>query len=139
MKRTLVITAAIAALGIAATALAAPATRTIVIRHQVRGCHTWAVNSGTWKASQSTTVARKGTITFVDNDIMPHKLIQKSGPAVRFIGSPAMSHMGASVKVFFPKAGVYHFGTKPGEDYMNMPMMKTIGEDYVLHLTVTVP
>jgi hypothetical protein len=138
MKRSLVI-AAIVVLGVVAAAAAAPKTATITIRHQVRGCHTWAVNGGTWKASLTTSVARKGTITIVDNDIMPHKLIQKSGPTARYVGNPAMNHMGASVKVVFPKSGVYRFATKAGEDYVNMPMMKTIGDDNVLRLTVTVP
>jgi hypothetical protein len=44
--------------------------------------------------------------------------------------------MGASVKVTFSKAGTYLFKTKAGEDYM--PGVKTIGEDNILRLTVTV-
>ena len=136
MKRSLVITAAIVALGGVAVGTAAATATTIVIRHQVRGCHTWSVNGGTWAASQSVRIARNGAITIVDNDVMPHKLIQKGGPAVRYVGKPAMNHMGASMKVVFPKAGVYRFTTKPGEDYM--AGMKTIGEDNVLRLTVTV-
>jgi len=136
MKRSLVITAAIVALGGVAVGTAAATATTIVIRHQVRGCHTWSVNGGTWAASQSVRITRNGAITIVDNDVMPHKLIQKGGPAVRYVGKPAMNHMGASVKVVFPKAGVYRFTTKPGEDYM--AGMKTIGEDNALRLTVTV-
>jgi hypothetical protein len=34
--------------------------------------------------------------------------------------------------------GLYRFTTKAGEDYPSMSMMKTVGEDYVLHLTVRV-
>jgi hypothetical protein len=139
MKRALVLTATAVMLGAVAVAAASAAPTTIVIRHQVRGCHTWSVNGGPWAASQSIRLVRNGVITIVDNDVMPHKLIQKSGPAVRYIGNRAMSHMGASVKVAFAKPGVYRFTTKAGEDYMNMPMMKTIGEDNVLRLTVTVP
>jgi hypothetical protein len=138
MTRTLIITATLAALLGVAVASAAPRASTITIRHQLRGCHTWSVNGSAWAASQSTTLARKGAITFVDNDIMPHKLVQTSGPTVSFVGKPAMRHMGASMKVVFPKAGVYHFTTKPGDDYMNMPMMKTVGEDNILRLTVKV-
>jgi plastocyanin len=139
MKRLHAIIAAVALVSVvAAAASAAPSSSTIVIRHQVRGCHTWSVNGGPYKAAQSTTIARNGTMTIIDNDVMPHKLIQKSGPGARFVGRPAMNHMGASVKVVFSKPGVYRFTTKPGEDYMNMPMMKTIGEDNVLRLTVTV-
>jgi hypothetical protein len=68
---------------------------------------------------------------------MPHKLVLASGPAVRYHGTPAMRHMSASVRVTFPKAGVYKFVTKAGEDYPGMAM-KTIGEDNVLRLTVRV-
>ena len=136
MKSALVITAAIAALA-TVTAASAASTATITIRHQVRGCHTWSVNGGPYAASQSLRLARNGTITIVDNDVMPHKLIQKSGPAVRLVGKPGMNHMGASVKVVFAKPGSYRFTTNPGEDYM--AGMKTIGEDNVLRLTVTVP
>ena len=46
--------------------------------------------------------------------------------------------MGASLKVTFTQPGVYHFTTKPGEDYPGMNGMKTIGEDNVLRLTVVV-
>ena len=51
-------------------------------------------------------------------------------------GPSMMAHMGATVKITFAHAGVYRFTTKAGEDYM--PGMKTIGEDNVLRLTVTV-
>jgi plastocyanin len=115
----------------------APAKSTITIRHQMKGCHAWSVNGGPYSATQRTTLARGGAITFVDNDVMPHKLVQKSGPAVRYYGSPAMRHMSATVRVTFGKAGVYKFTTKPGDDYPGMAM-KTIGEDNVLRLTVTV-
>ena len=50
--------------------------------------------------------------------------------------SGMMGRMGATVKVTFPAAGVYKLTTKAGEDYMQG--MKTIGEDNVLKLTVTV-
>jgi plastocyanin len=126
------------ALAAVASAGSAPGHSTILIRHQMRGCHTWAVNRGPFRASLSTTLARGGTITFTNNDVMPHKLVLKSGPAVRFVGKRAMSHMGASVKVVFSKAGVYRFATKAGEDYPSMEGMKTIGEDNVLRLTVKV-
>ena len=115
----------------------APAKSTITIRHQMKGCHAWSVNGSPYLATQRTTLARGGTITFVDNDVMPHKLIQTSGPAVRYHGSPAMRHMSATVRVTFGKAGVYKFTTRPGEDYPGMAM-KTIGEDNVLRLTVKV-
>ena len=141
MKRILVIfaglalVASLAAGGFAATTKA-PKSSTIMIRHQTRGCHTWSVNGGAYRATQSTSLARGGTITFMNMDVMPHKLLKTSGPAIHFAGKPNMNHMNASVKVRFTKAGVYRFTTKPGEDYMKG--MKTIGEDNVLRLTVKV-
>ena len=66
----------------------APAKATITIRHQTHGCHSWSVNSGASRASLTTTLARGGTIRFVDNDVMSHKLIKTSGPAVRYVGNP---------------------------------------------------
>jgi plastocyanin len=149
MKRLLIIlaglsvgiglTAGVAMTGTTKTqhAVKAPAASTIIIRHQMRGCHSWAVNGGPSRAAQRTTLARGGTITFVDNDVMSHKLVQTRGPAVRYHGNPAMRHMSASVQVTFAKAGVYRFTTKPGDDYPGMAM-KTIGEDNVLRLTVKV-
>jgi plastocyanin len=133
------LTAGVAMTGTATTqrAMHAPASSTITIRHQLRGCHTWAVNRGAYQSALRTTLARGGTITFVDNDVMPHKLVQTRGPRARFHGSPAMRHMSASVRVTFPKAGVYRFTTKAGEDYPGMAM-KTIGEDNVLRLAVRV-
>ena len=89
-------------------------------------------------ATLSTSLARGGTITFMNMDVMPHKLLKTSGPAIHFFGKPNMNHMSASVKVTFSKAGVYKLTTKAGEDYPNMGSMKTIGEDNVLHLTVRV-
>jgi plastocyanin len=115
----------------------APKKATITIRHQMRGCHTWAVNGGALRASLTTTLARGGTIRFVDNDVMPHKLVKTSGPAVRYVGNPAMRHMSASVSATFTRAGTYRFTTKVGEDYPGVHV-KTIGEDNVLHLVVKV-
>ena len=109
----------------------------VTIRHQTRGCHSWSINRGTSRASLTTTLARGGTIRFVNNDVMPHKLVLKSGPALR-IAPATLGHMGALVKVTLARSGVYHFVTKAGEDYPAMAGMKTIGEDNVLRLTVTV-
>ena len=143
MKRLLIIfaglalVASLAAGGFAATTKA-PKKSTIMIRHQVRGCHSWSVNGGAFKATQRTTLARGGTIVFTNDDVMPHKLVKTSGPAIHFAGKPNMNHMSASVKVTFSKAGVYKLTTKAGEDYPYMKGMKTIGEDNVLRLTVKV-
>jgi plastocyanin len=143
MKRVLVIVAAfvlvagLAAVGSAAIAKA-PKSGTVMIRHQLRGCHTWAVNGGAYRATLATSLARGGTITFMNMDVMPHRLVKTSGPAIHFAGKPNMNHMNASVKVTFSKAGVYKLTTKPGEDYPSMKGMKTVGEDNVLRLTVKV-
>ena len=102
----------------------------------MRGCHAWSLNNGAYRAVLSVTLARGGTITFVDNDVMFHKLIKTSGPAVKFVGNPKMSKIGASMKAVFTKAGTYRFTTKAGEDYM--AGVKTIGEDNILKLTVKV-
>jgi plastocyanin len=115
----------------------ASAKSTITIRHQMHGCHSWSVNGGLSRASIKTTLARGGTIRFVDNDVMSHKLVQTSGPAAHFLNGKAMRHMSASVRATFAKAGTYRFTTKFGEDYPGMGM-KTIGEDNVLRLTVKV-
>ena len=115
----------------------APAKATVTIRHQTRGCHSRSLNSGVSRASLTTTLARGGTIRFVDNDVMSHKLVKTSGPAVRYLGNPAMRHMSASVSVTFTKTGTYRFTTKAGEDYPGVHL-KTIGEDNVLHLVVKV-
>ena len=136
--KLLLSTLVLAMLAVTAAASAAAPDATVVIRHQQRGCHTWSVNGGAWKATQKLAVARGAMMTVVDNDVMPHQLVQKSGPAVRFAGRRLMAHMGASVKVAFPRAGTYVFMTKAGEDYPAMAGMKTIGEDNVLRLTVTV-
>src|SRR6266508_2909288 len=66
----------------------------------------------------------------IDNDVMPHKLVQLAGPAAKLI-SPAMNHMSAQAKIVFAKSGTFRFTTKAGEDYPNMTGMKTMGEDNV--------
>lgn len=136
-KRMPILLALALALGLAGAASAASSTghASLLIRHQVRGCHSWSVNGGAFKPSQSITLHRGGWLTVTDNDIMSHRLIETSGPALR-IAHPTLSHTGATLKVTFVKPGVYHFTTKAGEDYMSG--MKTIGEDNVLRLTVVV-
>ena len=123
------------ALGLAASALAAPNKSTLTIRHQLRGCHSWSVDGKSWKATQKLTLARNSVLTVVDNDVMPHKLIQVGGPKASLSGA-AMKRMGAAAHVTFLAKGTYVFTTRPGEDYMKG--MKTIGEDNVLKLVVRV-
>ena len=77
-----------------------------------------------------------GYPVIVNNDIMPHKLVKLSGPALALAANANMNHMGATTHLKFAKAGAYKFTTRPGEDYMKG--MNTIGEDNLLKLTVTV-
>ena len=147
-----ILTTALASVVVAsmASAAAAPSHASVVIRHQTRGCHSWSVNGGPFRASQMIVLHRDGWIIVTNNDVMPHKLVQTSGAVVRVrnlktpmgmglrghFGPGTMAHMGATVKVTFFHAGVYRFTTKAGEDYMRGD--KTIGEDNVLRLTVSV-
>jgi hypothetical protein len=138
MKRLACLLAALAGAAVlAATSSAAPKSASLLIRHQTRGCHTWSVNGGPFRASQTVRLARSGTLTIVNNDVMPQTLIEKSGPKVNVSGNAKLNTLGARVKVTFAKAGTYHFATKAGEDYpgMNRP---TVGEDNNLTLTVIV-
>jgi hypothetical protein len=150
---TAVALAAVASLAANSEAGVTSNSASLVIRHQLRGCHAWSVNGSAFKATQSIVLRRGSWLTITNNDVMPHALVKVAGPAVRFVnlktsmmgagmGKPgkaapgAMTHMGASTKVFFAKAGVYRFTTKAGEDYLSG--MITLGEDNVLWLTVTV-
>jgi plastocyanin len=117
-----------------ASASSAANRHSLVIRHQMRGCHSWALDGGAFRANQSVTIRRGGSITFVDNDVMSHKLIKKSGPALRIPAT--MDHAGATAKLTFTHPGTYRFITRAGEDYMDG--VKTVGEDNVLNLTVKV-
>jgi hypothetical protein len=127
--------------GVAAALLVSSASAhgpaTVTIRHQVHGCHTWSYDNGAYKATLNVQLKRGELLTIRNNDVMPHKLVRTSGPALRVL-APAMQRMGAIARVRFTKAGVYKFKTKPGEDYSWASHMETKGEDNVLRLTVTV-
>src|SRR5439155_24475987 len=84
----------VASMVLVGAAVAAPKSATLTIRHQVKGCHTWAFTGGAWNATQSITLARGAKLMIVDNDVMPHKLVQLSGPQAK-LTTPAMKHMGA--------------------------------------------
>ena len=126
--------ALVAMFAITATA-SAHLPKTITIRHQVKGCHSWSFAGGAYKASLKVQIDRDSGLFVTNNDVMPHKLIQLSGPRAS-IAKPNMIHMAAHAYVTFKHAGVYRFTTKAGEDYMSG--VKTVGEDNVLRLTVTV-
>jgi plastocyanin len=137
MRRLLVLLAIGAATVsvLASSAGAAPPSVQVVIRHQVRGCHSWAVNNGAYAATQRLTVAPGTVFTFTDNDLMPHTLVLLSGPGVNLHGA-FMHKPGAQANLQLFTKGRYVFRTKAGEDYMKG--VKTIGEDNVLKLIVTV-
>jgi plastocyanin len=131
----LVLVASLIAASAAAAATGGHAS--LLIRHQVRGCHTWSVDGGTFRATQTVKLRHGSLLALTNNDVMPHTLVLTSGPKVR-IAHPRLGHMGASLTIALARPGTYHFTTKPGEDYPGMDGMKTIGEDNVLRLTVVV-
>jgi hypothetical protein len=135
LKRTILVTAVVGLL--VASGASAAGTATITISHQMRGCHAWQLGSGKPSPTLSVTLKAGTVLRFVDNDVMPHKLVQQAGPKLR-LAHANMSHISASTSVKLVQKGVYRFTTKAGEDYPRFSSMKTIGEDYVLHLTVHV-
>ena len=122
----------------------------LLIRHQTAHCHAWSLDGGPFKAAQAVTLGTGSTLAVVNQDVMPHRLIQLSGPATKMWNGTTMpmmrgsvsgmrglmSHMGARTDVRFVHPGVYRFRTRPGEDYF--PGVKTTGADNVLTLTITV-
>jgi plastocyanin len=135
IKRTTLLAVATALLAVAPATAASSAT--VTISHQTKGCHMWQLGDGNPKVSLAFTVKAGTTLRFVNNDVMPHRLIQQAGPKLTLV-KPNMNKMSAATSVKLARAGVYRFTTKAGEDYPWMKSMKTIGEDNVLHLTVHV-
>jgi plastocyanin len=135
VSRTLLLAALVGLMTTSAASAAGSAT--ITISHQMHGCHVWQLGNG--KPSPTLSVTLKGgtVLRFVDNDVMPHQLIQQAGPKLK-LSHATMSHISATTSVKLVHKGVYRFTTKAGEDYPRFSSMKTIGEDYVLHLTVRV-
>jgi len=137
MNRALLLFAAAAA----SLVLAAPASThmggpVLIIRHQTRGCHTWGLAGGTYKASQSMTLTKGEHLMIGNNDVMPHRIVQLAGPALKLGSAANLNAAGKTIDLVFKKSGVYRFTTKPGEDYTKG--IKTIGEDNVLKLKITV-
>ena len=135
IKRTTMLAVAAALLAVAPAA--AGSTATITISHQMKGCHMWQLGNGNPKVNLAVTVKAGTVLRVVNNDVMPHRFIQRAGPKLALV-KPNMNRMSASMSVKLTHAGVYRFTTKAGEDYPWMKSMKTIGEDNVLHLTVHV-
>ena len=118
-----------------AVTVPAPQTATLVIRHQAAHCHAWSLNGDAFVADQLAQLAVGDSIKVTNNDVMPHQLVELSGPAAT-ITTSAMNKMGATSSVVFSKPGTYVFGTKPGEDYMNGVV--TTGNDNVLRMKAQV-
>jgi len=153
MKRTTLSILVVAALAAALAASSGAATaNTLVISHVLKGCHIWALNGGAPAVKQTVTLHPGQSLTIRDGDVMPHQLVKLGGPAVSMkllsSGVPStgtlkapyavgmMPHMSSVLRVTFPRAGRYTLSTKAGEDYTEG--IKTVGEDNVLKLTVTV-
>src|SRR6516162_2144846 len=134
------------ALALSLSAVAAPNGAKLLIHHQQRGCHAWSLNGGPFIVQQSLRLARGGSLTVTNDDLMVQELVKTSGPAVSMTmvakmqmgkaGPYAMAHMGAMLRVTFPSAGIYHFRLVDRGDYF--PNIKTIGPDNKPTLTVTV-
>lgn len=127
----------VAAAFLAVSPATAGSTATITISHEMKGCHMWQVGDGKLAPTLATMVKAGTTLRFVNNDIMPHRLVQSAGPKLTLV-RPNMNHLSAVSTVKLSRKGTYRFTTKPGEDYKVFAGHKTIGEDYVLHLTVHV-
>jgi len=135
MKHSLAVLAA----GVAAAAFAGQAAAasgiTITIHHQKAGCHAWAIGTGAYKVVQTLTVKPGTALTFTNNDVMGHTLLQLNGPKVALAGRN-MNKIGAHATLVLSKPGAYVFGTKEGNDYYKGVV--TTGPDNVLRLVVTV-
>ena len=136
IKSAAVLAGAAAAL-LAVSPAAARSTATITISHEMRGCHMWQLGGGKLKPNLAVTLKAGTNLRFVNNDIMPHLLIQQSGPKL-MLARPNMNQLAAVATTKLTRKGTYRFTTKAGEDYRMFMGHKTIGADYVLHLTVHV-
>jgi plastocyanin len=128
---------ALAAALVAAAPAGAGSTVTITISHEMKGCHMWQLGNGKLAPSLTATFKAGTTLRFVNNDIMPHRLIESAGPKLTLV-HPNMNRLSAVSTAKLTRKGTYRFTTKPGEDYAIFAGHKTIGEDYVLQLTVHV-
>lgn len=149
-------TAVALALGLgAAAAPAAPPTAAITINHQLRGCHVWTLNGGPARTHLTVRLVRAGSLMVTNDDLMAQELVKTRGPAVVMklvrdshmgdmpmrmkmgqAGPYTMAHMGATLRVTFPRAGTYRFRLVDRGDYFEG--IKVVGEDNELTLTVVV-
>jgi plastocyanin len=136
--KALVLVAALSAAIVAPGAASAAPQRTITITHVMRGCHVWDLGHGPMRPMMTITVKRGTLMKFVNNDVMPHRLVRTSGPKVQIRGGN-MNRMAASATATFASPGVYRFTTVFGPFFpWAASMSSKIGKMYVLHLTVRV-
>src|SRR5205814_2983752 len=77
------------------TAFANTGSGKLDIHHQVRGCHSWSLNGGPYRANQIVKLARGGSLLITNNDLMVQDLTKTSGPAVA-MKLVSQSHMGST-------------------------------------------
>ena len=106
MIRTLSILAVAGTSLLIATNASPQTGTTLTIRHQLRGCHSWSINGGAYKPSLALTLTTGATLTIVNNDVMPHKLVKVSGPVLKLPSSSNMNHSGATTHVKFAASSV---------------------------------
>jgi hypothetical protein len=133
----------LAALALAAASAAAGSTRVarITIRHQAQGCHAWSVDGGPYRARLAITLPSGGTIDFMNDDVMPHRLVQLAGPRLtmppQMIRSTFKHPGGGNVSLRFGTPGTYRFRTVDDDD-SGAAAFATDGPENLLRLTVVV-
>ena len=152
---TLTLIPAVVAAVVLSSGAFASAGQALTINHIVKDCHIWSLNGAKPAVSQTVKIRPGQPLTILNADVMPHQLVKVAGgtsylvklvkPGMMgtstgmmkapYVGG-MMRHMMSTVRVTFPKAGVYVFKTKAGEDYT--ANVKTIGEDNVLKVKVIV-
>ncbi len=77
----------------------------LIIRHQTRGCHTWGLAGGTYKASQSLTLTKGEHLMIGNNDVMPHRIVQLAGPALKLGVAANLNSVGKTVELILRARG----------------------------------
>ena len=84
-KRTIMLTAAVfgtaGALASAGVAAGSSNGASLVIRHQVKGCHEWSLNGGSYGVVKTVKLSRGGTLSITDNHMWP-RAHQAERPAI---------------------------------------------------------
>ena len=80
MKASLTLLAVAASAAAFAGQAVASSNIGITIRHQLVGCHSWAVGNGAYKPTQMVSIKAGTSLTFNDNDVMSHTIVQLAGP-----------------------------------------------------------